>query len=230
MRPHEKFIYGFADLKGLLPEDLAFFISGISIGRRLDDAILDKVTDGPTLAYYEHYRSINEELAGISAKVCDELKKHDINCEGIKPTMVIGGDEFKPYFADLRYKVSHKMVATRAGLGWIGKTDLFVSKAFGTRLRLTSILISKPFPIQSVPVNKSRCGKCNICVERCPAHAATGKLWDIHTDRNEFFDPWKCRRMCAEMGLKYLKEDKLVCGVCVAVCPLGQDRKRQNHL
>ena len=42
--------------------------------------------------------------------------------------------------------ISHKMVATRAGLGWIGKADLFISSRFGPRLRLVSILINKkPF-------------------------------------------------------------------------------------
>ena len=36
------------------------------------------------------------------------------------------------------------MIATRAGLGWIGKTDLFISKDIGARLRLVSILIDRP--------------------------------------------------------------------------------------
>ena len=42
---------------------------------------------------------------------------------------VIAPEQFDKSLPNLRYDISHKMVATRAGLGWIGKTDLFVSKS-----------------------------------------------------------------------------------------------------
>ena len=114
------------------------------------------------------------------------------------PTLSLSGEEFRPYLKTLRYKVSHKMIGTRAGLGWIGKTDLFVSDAFGPRLRLVSILVNMPVGIPGQTIDKSRCGRCNICVEECPAHAATGQLWDIHTDRDQFFDARKCYEKCGE--------------------------------
>ena len=50
--------------------------------------------------------------------------------------------------------------------------------------------------------------------------AINGKLWDITVDREEFFDPFKCRQKCKEFGEKYLKMNVRVCGICVAVCPL----------
>jgi epoxyqueuosine reductase QueG len=116
------------------------------------------------------------------------------------------------------------MVATRAGLGWIGKTDLFISKEFGPRLRLVSILLKTPVKSESNPVNISRCGYCNICVDICPAKAANGKLWDITVDREEFFDPWKCRNQCVEFGITRLGIDARICGICVAVCPVGREK------
>jgi epoxyqueuosine reductase QueG len=118
------------------------------------------------------------------------------------------------------------MVATRAGLGWIGKTDLFISKKFGTRLRLSSILINKEVKPESKLIDKSRCGNCSICVEKCPAHAATGQLWDIHTDRDIFFDAFRCREKCSEFGRTLLKIEKRICGICVAVCPIGKIEQR----
>jgi epoxyqueuosine reductase QueG len=48
---------------------------------------------------------------------------------------------------------SHKMVATRAGLGWIGKTDLFVSNKYGPRVRLASIRIDAPVSSINKPIN-----------------------------------------------------------------------------
>jgi epoxyqueuosine reductase QueG len=116
------------------------------------------------------------------------------------------------------------MVATRAGLGWIGKTDLFISKKFGPRLRLVSILLSTPVKPKSKPVEKNRCGKCNLCVDICPANAANGKLWDITVEREEFFDPWKCRKQCAEFGSSRLGLDVRICGMCVSICPIGKTK------
>jgi len=117
------------------------------------------------------------------------------------------------------------MVATRAGLGWIGKTDLFISPVFGARLRLTSILISKDVLSALKPIDKSRCGNCSICVDKCPAQAATGQHWDINTDRDIFFDAFKCREKCGELAKIHLKVDRRICGICVAVCPIGRINK-----
>lgn len=219
--PRTRYIYGFADLRNLLPGEFNNYESGISILRRLDDSIIDKVINGPTEEYYNHYKEINDELFLLSERICSELRKLHIGCQSIKPSMQITGEEFKPYLNKLRYLVSHKMVATRAGLGWIGKTDLFINKTFGPRLRLTSILINPLIQPEATPVDSSRCGTCNICVSSCPAGAANGILWDLQTDRDLFFDPWKCRQKCTELGMLMLKKDQAICGICVAVCPVG---------
>ncbi|MBT6005370.1 MAG: epoxyqueuosine reductase [Prolixibacteraceae bacterium] len=124
----------------------------------------------------------------------------------------------------LTLDISHKMVATRAGLGWIGKTDLFVSQDFGARLRLVSLLINQKPEIASIPINKSKCGNCKICVEQCPAKAANGKLWTTQIHRDEFFDAHSCRQYC-ELAKKNLNIDGRICGICISVCPI---RKRNN--
>jgi len=117
------------------------------------------------------------------------------------------------------------MIATRAGLGWIGKTALFISDEFGPRLRLVSILINKNPDTESIPIDYSKCGQCNICVEKCPATAANGKLWNINIHRDEFFDAYKCREKCGELAKQNLNVDIRICGLCVAVCPIGKRRR-----
>jgi epoxyqueuosine reductase QueG len=220
--PSSQFIYGFAGINGLLGKEFERYPFGISIGRRLDDDIVDAIKQGPTLDYYEHYRNINFELGTIAANICRELEINQISCIQIAPTFSLSDKEFKPYLKNLRYKVSHKMIATRAGLGWIGKTDLFVSRAFGPRVRLTSILVNKPLELLQQPVDKSQCGKCKICVEKCPAQAATGDPWDISTDRDRFFNARKCYEKCGEQGKLLLHPGIRICGICVSVCPLGK--------
>jgi epoxyqueuosine reductase QueG len=114
------------------------------------------------------------------------------------------------------------MVATRAGLGWIGKTDLLITRQFGPRLRLVTILLKDFSGKTGKPVNDSKCGNCSACVDACPALAANGKKWNIKIDRDDFYNPWKCRDMCAELGKQKLQADARVCGICVEACPVGK--------
>jgi epoxyqueuosine reductase QueG len=180
--PAEDFIYGFADLRGILNEEFGKYSYGVSIGKRLNDSIVDSIKDGPTHEYYHHYKEINTELNKIATDIIIELKKNKIKCMCITPTISSTSEEFKQYLDTLRYKISHKMIATRAGLGWIGKTNLLITKKFGPRVRLVSILTDKHIKSAHQPVNKSRCGTCDKCISACPAQAANGKLWDINTE------------------------------------------------
>jgi epoxyqueuosine reductase len=223
--PGQKFIYGFADLQGLLGNEFEGYSSGISIARKLDDTIVDRLIEGPTMEYYDHYNAVNTELAEISSKVCYELERVNIKCLPVIPTVSTATINSLEYSTGLRYSLSHKMVATRAGLGWIGKTDLLVTKKFGPRVRLVSILLRDPVKPSGKPLNRSLCGTCTVCVEKCPAGAATGTLWDVSTDRDLFFDAHKCRDMCAKLAKKYLNTDIRICGICVSVCPIGKREK-----
>lgn len=218
--PHQDYIYGFADLAGIIDKSFGEFQFGISIGKKLDGRIVNGIYSGPTLEYYSHYRQINEELAALTKSISADLKEIDIGSISTGPS-VTTAELDTVYAKNLRTRLSHKMVATRAGLGWIGKSDLFISKAFGPRLRLVSILTNNPVECDEHPIETSRCGSCKICMNSCPAGAINGKLWDISVDRDEFFDAFKCREKCKEFGEKYLKMNVRVCGICVAVCPFG---------
>jgi epoxyqueuosine reductase QueG len=222
--PSADYIYGFADMNGLLPDEYKNYPLGISIGKRLDDKIVNTVATGPNMAYYSHYKQVNSELETISNSIVDDLADRGVKSIAIFPTLILSSEEFKPYLKDLRYKISHKMVATRAGLGWIGKTDLFVSKKFGPRLRLVSILVESAPKNEIKPVEESQCGSCNICVKICPAQAANGITWNVNTYRDEFFDAHKCWAKCHEFGMKIFNRDVGICGICVALCPMGQKR------
>lgn len=224
LHPLSDFIYGFADMRGLLAAEYVAYPYAISVGKRLDDSVVDGVKTEPTMEYYRHYRSINNEMTAISERICNDLKRINIKSLGIFPTISSNSPDFEHYLKTLRYKHSHKMVATRAGLGWIGKTDLFVSHAFGPRIRLISILIEQPVHPKFPVVDKSLCGNCEICVKACPANAANGKTWDIYTDRDQFFNAHKCREQCKIFGKKIIDKDGLVCGLCVAVCPKGRKK------
>jgi epoxyqueuosine reductase QueG len=220
--PAGDFILGFADLHGLLEKKFDGFPYGISIGKKLEDKIVDGLEEGPTIEYYNHYCRINRELAEITYRIRTDLDRNGIESHILPPTISFKTRGYEKYLDKLTYDLSHKMVATRAGLGWIGKTDLFISEAFGPRLRLVSILLKQDPGIDSVPVEESRCGKCNICVDRCPAKAANGRLWNTTVYRDEFFDAYRCREKCGELARQRLNVGEHICGLCVCVCPRGR--------
>ena len=217
----EEYIIGFANLAGLVPEVFGNHHYGIVIGKKLDDRIIDSIESGPTLEYQQYYYQVNRDLSALSHKIANELKTMNISCVVIEPT--VNDDELDDeYYRTLRVEFSHKMAATRAGLGWIGKTALFISKKFGPRLRLVTILIDHPFECPNSPIEESQCGKCQVCVEKCPAQAANGELWNIDLDRDEFYNAFKCREKCLELAWKNLKLRTSICGICVSVCPRGK--------
>ena len=215
-------IWGLADLSGLLHERFKGYDYGISIGRRLDDSVIDSIITGTNMEYYRLYKETNVYLLSLVTDLAAKITELGVRSLAITPTsnQLYRSPE---YALTLRHNFSHKMVGTRAGLGWIGKSDLFISKKFGPRLRLVSILVNHPLKPLEPPINKSRCGKCNVCVEACPARAANGKLWNIKIDRDEFYDAFKCRDKAKEISLAATgQNDDEICGICIAVCPAGR--------
>jgi epoxyqueuosine reductase len=225
---HGQYISGFADLRGLVNGKYAKYPYGIVIGRRLEDAIIDTIIDGPTGAYYAYFKEINRILLQVSTDITDELTEEGIDAIAIKPTLN-ENQLSEEYLKTLSVDISHKMVATRAGLGWIGKTALFISNKFGPRLRLVSILTRVPLSPLGKPVNESKCGDCELCVEKCPAQASTNRLWQAGMARDELFDAFKCRETCVRLARERLNIDARVCGVCIAVCPIGRRKKKQSY-
>ena len=216
-----QYLIGFAEMGDLIPHPYAY---AISIARHLDDAIINEIGDGPTRVYRDHYHAVNTELNSVTHKIVEFLQLQGI--DGQPVTATVTESELQGEFhKSLRYHLSHKMVATRAGLGWIGKSDLLITKKFGPRVRLASVLTNYPFKSIGTPVELSGCRSCNLCTAACPAQAATGKLWSAGMDRDQFFDAQKCRDMCKILSLKNGIEDTSICGVCVSVCPFGRKRK-----
>ncbi|NSW77187.1 MAG: epoxyqueuosine reductase [Candidatus Atribacteria bacterium] len=218
--PKELYEIGFASLSGLLSGSWSEYSYGISLARKLDDRIIDEIKNGPTVAYYDLYNAVNDELNRKSDEIVSLCRRYGINALAVKATVdeqELDGD----YERTLRYPFSHKMVATRAGIGWIGKTDLLVTYRFGPRVRLASVLTVEPIAEPGEPIDKSYCGDCDLCVRSCPARAATGTPWDITVDRDLFYDPFACRRFARSISARNIGREVSLCGICVSVCPRG---------
>ncbi len=223
--PEDKFETGYASLAGLLAPKYAMYGYGISIARRLDDPVIDMLHNGPTPEYYDLYKNVNDELNSLSAEIARLARGNGIEAVSVGAT-VPEGEFTKDYLETLRHDFSHKLVATRAGMGWIGKTDLFISRRFGPRLRLASVLTMAPVCEPGTPVTESMCGNCRVCVDACPAGAATGLAWKVGVDRNEFYDPFRCMNYCRQVSARNLGKTISICGICVQACPVGRNSRQ----
>ena len=114
---------------------------------------------------------------------------------------------------------SFKYAATRAGIGWIGKNDVVITRQYGPRVRLAVVLINAFFEYGQ-PVVESRCPEdCRKCVDICPCKALKDVRWDPEKFRAEIIDYHRCNRMRSAFIPKLGR--KSACGMCFAACPVG---------
>ena len=197
-----------------IDEDLRHgFKYGICISMAL--TVFPGTSNQPVIEYYNEYRRINGELKYTSNFLAAQIKERGFDA-------VTAG---QPQNEQFRTPLPFKTLATRAGLGWIGKSATFVTKQYGNAIRLNGVLTNMPLET-GTPINSSLCGDCIECVNKCPGKAITGNSWSLHTDRDDLLNANECKNTHIERG-KFLNTDENVyseatCGICIAVCPWTQ--------
>lgn len=120
--------------------------------------------------------------------------------------------------ATLRDTFSQKFAATRAGVGWVGKSDLLVTPEYGPRVRLGTILFDADVEADA-PIQESKCGTCTACVQACPYGALHGSTWSPGMPREEIVDVFTCNGK--REALIATTGSKRTCGTCQLMCPVG---------
>ncbi len=200
-------LFGVADMglfkkeEILLPAPLMDSLSyAISIGFHLSDAILEDIDNQPTPLYFHHYQRSNILLDTLGLTVTSAIQEMGYQAVPIPASQLV---DWKAQ----RGHLSHKHVASAAGLGWIGRNNLLVNGQFGSRVRLVTVLTDLPLVIDSTSIKN--CGSCVSCISVCPAGAI--KL------RQEEFDHLRCYEQLRNFA-KTLHFSHNICGVCVKAC------------
>ena len=206
-----------ADLSNLPRESRHGYPYGVSIGVALDPVIVAEITDGPTKAYEAEYNRVNHLLNTLAGAGAEYLRQQGFEALSTVATVGQRDEQYVKYFVT---PLPHKTVATRAGVGWIGKCALLVTKTFGSAVRLTTILTNADLSTTAA-VDESQCGECHICVDICPAGALSGKTWQAGMAREMFVDVFACCRT-TESWMADRKLGHRICGMCIAACPWTQ--------
>lgn len=110
---------------------------------------------------------------------------------------------------------SHVLAGKYAGLGTIGYNHTLITKEYGPRVRLVSVITDAELPPDEI-IEKDLCIKCLRCKNSCPTSAFTTKDTLI-ADMDKV--------KCAEYHEKLKNNYTYPCGVCIKVCPIGEDKK-----
>jgi epoxyqueuosine reductase len=163
----------------------------IILGKRLMD-------DGQDVYYRvsgDYTASVEMMVLDIaSSRVIDSLEKN-----GFK------GQEYTSYYL--------KAWAVLAGLGWIGKSRMFVSKEHGPRLRLRGVLTDADMGEPCEVLSDDSCGECAECIKACPV----GAIGECEVDRKK----------CGACPLNHYKITAYAysyCTACTSACPVGASR------
>ena len=216
-------LVGIADLGALNLSPVPDLPRAVVFGIALDPEIVANLANGPSPAYCEEYSAVNDRLAVLSQRAETFLGEAGYRTAAIEPsTGDFDTDTLSAVFP-------HKTAATRAGLGWVGKCALLITREYGSAIRLTTVLTDAPLT-PGEPVTKSFCGKCTECMTACPAGAPSGREWYPGLARDDF---WNARACYAEAKREsdVLGFAHPVCGRCIAACPWTKRYvKRQKSL
>ncbi|GBD97265.1 MAG TPA: epoxyqueuosine reductase [Nitrospirae bacterium] len=173
---------------------------GISIGIRVSSSVLKSCIIGPTRLYLHHYRMINWVLDQTTLRISLAIQDKGYNALPIPASQIVDWEKQTAH-------LSHKMIALRAGIGWIGRNNMLVHSDCGSKIRIATVLTDMPLKTDS-PIERD-CGECKKCIEICPVSAI-----------KESYKDWN-KVACLEK-LKYFAKahnvGQYICGLCVKVC------------
>lgn len=214
-------LVGFADLSPVAESIREGMPYAVSVAVGLSPLVISEITEGPTMKYYEDYNRVNTLLAELGNAAARFLRDKGFRAHVVVPTTEGYDRETNSV------PFQHKTAATRAGLGWIGKCALLVTREYGSAIRLMTVLTNAALGVGKA-TEVSACGECSVCVERCPAGAPSGREWAAGIHRDEFFDATLCgntaRELSARIGL-----NKTICGICIVACPWTKRYLEKNR-
>lgn len=174
----------------ILPEVKAVIVAGVQVV----DPILDAWVEFRPWAYPRSF--LDELLADQIKTVCLMLERKGYRSEPVtyQPGLLL------------------KNAAAIAGIGFIGRNNLFISASHGATVRLRAAVTDAPLMCGTPSPFRHACEDCVRCIEACPAKALSEVEYSM--------------RRCLEYQRGHLvvpfKGAAVWCTICSDVCPAGR--------
>ncbi|MDO5851703.1 MAG: hypothetical protein Q4Q23_04370 [Methanobacteriaceae archaeon] len=194
-------------------EDICKYPNAISIAIKLNKEIIDHIPETKeneeyAKNYLDEYFNSHKKINKIADEISKQIEEIGYNAIPI----YVSGENEK---INLTKRFSHKTTANLAGLGWLGRNALFITKEFGPRLTWVTILTDAPFETYQDKPLDPLCGDCTCCMDICPSGAIT------HEKKpSESYNPKVCGNY---IKAESEKGHSIACGLCLYICPHGRN-------
>ena len=201
---------GYANVEGLASEfiDLP---NGISLVLKLPREAMQLVKEEEYEKYWKCFHSQIDILTEIALKGEEYIK--NLGYGAFALTMTRNECDMKKLLSILPYKT----IATKSGLGWIGRSALFVTPEYGSAVVLGAILTDMPLDFDE-PITDSECDECTNCQDACPVGAINPQKWNDRLNREDIIDI----ETCSEYIIGQYKAG-LGCTKCMSECKRTQE-------
>ena len=125
--------------------------------------------------------------------------------------------------------VLERSLAQQAGLGWIGKNTMLISKQKGSFFFISELFVDIPLAYDT-PFKTDHCGTCTRCIEACPTDAILpGKTLNAKQCISYFTIELKDENLSAHVNKKW--DDWIFgCDICQDVCPWNRFSKANDEV
>ncbi|MDR1347011.1 MAG: tRNA epoxyqueuosine(34) reductase QueG [Prevotellaceae bacterium] len=113
--------------------------------------------------------------------------------------------------------------AVRAGLGWYGKSSIFISPVLGSFVFLSELIVDIEMEYDK-PLRGSFCGACNKCIASCPNSAIT-EPYVVNSQKCISYQTIENKNEITVSTCGWL----FGCDMCLQVCPYNRRAKICNR-
>lgn len=190
--------------QSIFPEAQSVIVIGLPVH-------LPVLKTAPSIYYHELYKTINTLLDQYTYRLASFLNERGY------PSVFVPRDGYGGIEALHRNPIaffSHRHAALLAGLGTFGVNNALITPKYGPRIRLGSIITTADLPPD--PMQKDDlCTRCMKCVQSCPVGALSGQ---------DYPEGLTDKTACTANSIELAQRRVSPCGICIAVCPVGEDR------
>lgn len=192
-------------------DDFSNLNYGISLVLKLPKEAIEALLNDEFKEYWKIFHKQIDKLTEIALNTEKLIK--DNGYDAFALTMQRNECDMEKLLSKLPYKT----IATSSGLGWVGRSALFVCEEYGSAVALSGILTDMPLKIAE-PITDSYCDDCEECQKACPVDAINPTKWNSRLNRSDIIDI----DVCSQYVIDQFKAG-LGCSKCLCNCRLTQE-------
>ena len=187
-----------ADIRLLFPEVQSVCVLAVPMGLKTSDP-------SASVASYARYVDYHEVIPEMAEQLIEKIRE-------------LTGTSFPYRICVDSAPVLERSLAVRAGLGWIGKSSMFISPRFGSALFLSEILLGIEIDPDE-PYTKDGCGICRRCADACPNGCIDPDTRTIRADRCAAYLTIEHKGDFSKEQAVLVGKHLFGCDECLLACP-----------